>query len=116
MFTFADCGQPCKDALHEIKKRGAPFTEFVVDANNKDSLNFGWRWVEAPFLMGGSIYSTIILWDEIVAPNTLRLYIEDTGEGINEINITQLFMPFSRIKEHKHIEGAGIGLSISKHL
>ncbi len=40
VFTFDDCGQPCKLGIKELKKRGVPFQELVVDPNNKDDKNY----------------------------------------------------------------------------
>ncbi|WP_339673371.1 ATP-binding protein [Dasania marina] len=43
--------------------------------------------------------------------------IADTGMGISENRITDLFEPFSRLHDlNIHIDGSGIGLSLSKNL
>jgi signal transduction histidine kinase/ActR/RegA family two-component response regulator len=47
----------------------------------------------------------------------MRLGIEDTGHGIAEDKIDKLFQPFERFDvDAEQIEGAGIGLTISKQL
>lgn len=47
----------------------------------------------------------------------LRVLVSDTGPGIPETEFPSLFQPFSRLPQRPYsIEGAGIGLSIAKHL
>ncbi len=47
----------------------------------------------------------------------LRVKVTDTGRGIAAENIARLFVPFERFgAENSAIEGAGLGLSLSKHL
>ena len=44
------------------------------------------------------------------------LFISDTGIGISEDMLDKLFNPFQRLDISEHIEGAGIGLMISRDL
>ncbi|MDR1471197.1 MAG: response regulator [Synergistaceae bacterium] len=57
---------------------------------------------------------------EAVSGDTVRLTfaVEDSGVGIKEDDIPKLFGKFSRIDEKRHIdiEGAGLGLIISRNL
>lgn len=48
----------------------------------------------------------------------LHFSVEDTGIGIKEDEVTQLFAKYERIAEHRnrHIEGTGLGLSITMNL
>jgi PAS domain S-box-containing protein len=47
----------------------------------------------------------------------LRISVKDTGEGISQAKMAQLFVPFERLgREHGTIEGTGIGLVMSKKL
>jgi len=46
----------------------------------------------------------------------LRIKISDTGNGLTKAEIARLYTPFERINETNNIEGAGIGLVITKHL
>jgi len=46
----------------------------------------------------------------------LRINVLDTGIGIDEALIDEIFQPFSRLNSASNIEGTGIGLSISKQL
>jgi len=47
----------------------------------------------------------------------IRVSISDTGPGIPEAKLRELFLPFNRLgAENSEIEGTGIGLSISKRL
>ena len=49
--------------------------------------------------------------------NNLRIEIIDNGIGIETSNIDKLFQPFNRFKSSEiHIDGTGIGLTISKQL
>ena len=42
--------------------------------------------------------------------------VADTGEGIRPDQIDKIFQPFTRLPQHKKIEGVGIGLALSKRL
>jgi len=42
--------------------------------------------------------------------------IRDTGIGISQENLDGLFLPFSRVSEHNHTAGSGLGLSITRNL
>lgn len=47
----------------------------------------------------------------------MRISIQDTGEGLSDTQINNLFMPFNRLgKESSNIEGTGMGLTICKRL
>lgn len=49
--------------------------------------------------------------------NRVRIYVEDTGEGLSPEKIAQLFQPFNRLgQEMKDQEGTGIGLVMTKRL
>ena len=49
--------------------------------------------------------------------NTLRLTVSDTGYGIADEKIEELFQPFNRLNAvNSKIEGTGIGLAITRHL
>jgi len=51
------------------------------------------------------------------SPGRLRIYVEDTGEGLTPDELTQLFQPFNRLgQETSAEEGTGIGLVVSKRL
>ena len=59
---------------------------------------------------------TVTLSCDIVDKNHLRVSVSDTGNGLTEQQQQCLFKPFERMKEHKEIEGTGIGLVIIKRL
>lgn len=47
----------------------------------------------------------------------MRIAISDTGQGLRDEDIPTLFQPFSRLVEREYqVQGAGIGLAISKQL
>jgi PAS domain S-box-containing protein len=49
--------------------------------------------------------------------NSLRIVISDTGVGIPEAKLDQLFQPFHRLgAEQSAIEGTGLGLAVAKRL
>ncbi|WP_347986551.1 PAS domain S-box protein [Methylomonas sp. AM2-LC] len=53
----------------------------------------------------------------VSAPEVVRIYVKDTGEGLIAEKITQLFQPFNRLgQETSNEEGTGIGLVVSKRL
>ena len=47
---------------------------------------------------------------------TTRINISDTGFGISKQNIKKLFQPFERLGKTSEVEGAGIGLMVTKEL
>ncbi|NVK17600.1 MAG: hypothetical protein HWE30_02765 [Methylocystaceae bacterium] len=54
---------------------------------------------------------------KITTDGYIRISISDTGSGIKPSLQEKLFEPFERLGlENSHIEGAGIGLTISRHL
>lgn len=47
----------------------------------------------------------------------IRIYVTDTGQGIPENRVAELFQPFNRLgRETPEVEGTGIGLALSKRL
>jgi CheY-like chemotaxis protein len=46
----------------------------------------------------------------------VRICVIDTGKGITEEQLEDIFQPFNRLNAGVNIEGTGIGLSISKQL
>jgi len=49
--------------------------------------------------------------------DSLKIQIEDTGEGLSAEEVQELFIPFNRLgREKSKIEGTGIGLVICKEL
>lgn len=49
-------------------------------------------------------------------PNSIRISVRDTGEGLAPENLSQLFQPFNRLGQTQAEEGSGIGLVICKRL
>ena len=54
--------------------------------------------------------------DSEVINNRLRISITDQGEGLSKEDIDKLFKSFERLNTTFNVEGAGIGLVISKNL
>ena len=51
------------------------------------------------------------------AEGRVRMYVRDTGMGLSEAQIAQLFQPFNRLgQENSAEEGTGIGLVVTKQL
>ena len=60
---------------------------------------------------------TVTLACALVAPNSIRISVQDTGVGLTPEQLTQLFQPFNRLgKEFGPEEGTGIGLVVTKRL
>jgi len=59
---------------------------------------------------------TVILAAECVSQDQLRISVTDTGKGMTEEFLTEIFEPFSRASQTHRIEGTGIGLAITKQL
>jgi len=53
---------------------------------------------------------------KIIDNKRVRVSVKDTGKGLNEEQIQQLFVPFQRLNTVDNIGGTGIGLVITKHL
>lgn len=59
----------------------------------------------------------VILRSTLSAMGALRIEVSDTGEGLSEAQLAELFQPFNRLpKEGSAIDGMGIGLVISQRL
>jgi signal transduction histidine kinase len=62
-------------------------------------------------------HGSVIISHEEQSRDRMRLGIRDTGHGIPEHKKGKLFKPFERFDvDAKHIEGTGIGLTITKQL
>jgi len=49
--------------------------------------------------------------------NYYKVSVEDTGKGLSAEQMEKIFLPFERLGiENQHIEGTGLGMSISKEL
>jgi len=53
---------------------------------------------------------------EIIDKHYLRISVSDTGEGFNEVEAKDIFIPFERLNAKKNIEGTGIGLVITRYM
>jgi CheY-like chemotaxis protein len=52
-----------------------------------------------------------------ISVGRIRISVTDTGEGLSEEHLRQLFQPFNRLGQEAHVgEGTGIGLVVSKRL
>ncbi len=58
----------------------------------------------------------IIVEARITENNNCRISIKDSGDGLSEQELSQLFTPFTRFNKDANIEGTGIGLVIAKKL
>jgi len=53
----------------------------------------------------------------LVAPETIRISVRDTGPGLSAAQQAQLFQPFNRLgQENGGVEGTGIGLVVTQRL
>jgi len=60
---------------------------------------------------------TVVVDYMALAPNSVRISVRDTGEGLPPEQLAQLFQPFNRLgKEAGVEEGTGIGLVVAKRL
>ena len=63
--------------------------------------------------VGGTVAVTCIE----TSSGRIRIGVEDTGEGLSQEKIAQLFQPFNRLGQEAHAEqGTGIGLVMTKRL
>jgi len=61
-------------------------------------------------------YGEIILNCEIRDEQRLRISVSDTGHGLTKDDVSKLFTSFERLNQVGNVEGAGIGLVITKHI
>lgn len=59
---------------------------------------------------------SITIESKVLENQRLRISIMDTGEGLSEEDISNLYTPFERLNAKNNVEGTGIGLTITKHL
>ena len=53
------------------------------------------------------------------AATAFRLGVSDTGPGLTADKVARLFTPFERLgaeRTHTHVEGAGLGLALSRRM
>ena len=59
----------------------------------------------------------VVVGCAVNTPGRVRIWVEDTGEGLSPENIAQLFQPFNRLGQAATAEeGTGIGLVVCKRL
>ena len=62
---------------------------------------------------GGSV----VLACHVVVPDRIRICVQDSGEGMPQDKVKQLFQPFNRLgQEAGPVQGTGIGLVVCKRL
>ena len=60
---------------------------------------------------------SVVVTCAVTIPGRIRICIEDTGEGLSQEDLAQLFQPFNRLgREMTDEEGTGIGLVTAKRL
>jgi signal transduction histidine kinase/ActR/RegA family two-component response regulator len=63
------------------------------------------------------IGGTVVVACVLKTPGRIRVCVEDSGEGLSEDKLAQLFQPFNRLgQEQSGQEGTGIGLVTAKRL
>jgi PAS domain S-box-containing protein len=60
---------------------------------------------------------TVVVECTLCAPDSIRISVRDTGQGLDAEQLAQLFQPFNRLgQESSAEEGTGIGLVVAKRL
>ena len=59
---------------------------------------------------------SVLIQAQTTGNDKIIIEVMDTGEGMERSQIDILFKPFTRLPQHKHEEGVGIGLALSKRL
>jgi signal transduction histidine kinase len=62
----------------------------------------------------GSINLRLKVHDNQLEHTTLYIEVEDTGTGIAETKLKQIFQPFEQLGEHSEKQGTGLGLALTK--
>ena len=64
-----------------------------------------------------TVGGTVIVSCMVTPQGQLRICVEDTGEGLSQEKLAQLFQPFNRLGQESNAEeGTGIGLVMTKRL
>lgn len=104
-----------KDNHINIKTRFDPLAVTMIKV---DSLRF--KQILINLLSNAIKYNSengIILLRSKIEKNRVRISVKDSGKGIDESKLMELFQPFNRLgAENSKIEGTGIGLCIAKNL
>ncbi|MED5619466.1 CHASE domain-containing protein [Ideonella sp. BN130291] len=58
----------------------------------------------------------VLITSRLAGPDTLEIEVRDSGLGMDEAQMAELFQPFNRLGRESHAEGTGIGLVISRRL
>jgi PAS domain S-box-containing protein len=62
-------------------------------------------------------HGVLSIFCETIRPNRMRLWVADSGQGIPEDRLHEVFEPFNRLAaERSQVEGTGIGLVIVRRL
>ena len=59
---------------------------------------------------------SVVVEYALTSPNSIRVCVRDTGEGLDSKRLGQLFQPFNRLGREASEEGTGIGLVVTKRL
>ena len=60
---------------------------------------------------------SVVVECDLTTPETLRVSVRDTGEGMDANQVAQLFQPFNRLGREAGVEeGTGIGLMVTRRL
>lgn len=62
------------------------------------------------------VNGTVTVECSITPHDTVRISVQDTGAGLTDEELTQLFQPFNRLGQNTKEEGTGIGLVVCKRL
>jgi len=67
--------------------------------------------------VGGVVFKVEVKsQDSLNKSHSIHFQVEDTGSGIPEQELQQIFLPFYQAPSHHLVEGTGLGLSISQKL
>ncbi len=58
----------------------------------------------------------ITLGSDLLPDNMVRFWVKDNGQGLDEAAQQQLFQEFTRLEQHKRVQGYGLGLSITRRI
>ena len=119
--SLSDCFSECSSMISPLAKRNNLDLDINVDTNGYVIADYTRLKQVMLNLLSNAIkynkeHGSVSLKVLQKENGIVRISICDTGEGISENMLSEIFQPFNRLNASTNVEGTGIGLSISKQL
>lgn len=119
--TLADCFNECRSMISPLAENNDLTLDINVETNGYVIADYTRLKQVMLNLLSNAIkynkeHGSVSLKVLQKENNIVRISIIDTGTGISQEMLQEIFQPFNRLNAASSIEGTGIGLSISKQL